>query len=238
MSTSILSRTISSILDKKLLLANSQWAATLSIGTSWTRIRIGWRWAAQDSGGNLGTTRSFAGVMASPASGLTNGPLGTSTSHFVGHIRVNTSVRSTSPIIKWQITSLIGKRVGSTDTTTTPSTTATQLSGVPDSVRTVHIVEIQKGSPNFTIRQIIANGTNALVDVSLAGLKSVLDFDPFTSLDAQLDAVIGGSGTRYLDSSATVAVDEGTDGALNAVVVAWPYNNAMEFSEALFVKME
>lgn len=239
MATSILSRTFVDGLDKKLVLNNSQWAATMNIGTDWTRLRIGWRWALTDSGANItGASPGFMiGTMSSPASGMTNGPLGNSCSHFFGIIQ-----RAANPTVTRQTTGFLrygawvpasAKKIGSTLTEGT-GLNSLQIGYQPGTIRTAHIIEITKGSPNFTIQQVTMSSTTGVNDMSLAGLEAAMNSATMAGAEIELDNV---NAAYTLSSAVTQAVSE-SDGAFNAVVVGWTKTtNDMEFSEVLFAKM-
>lgn len=245
MATSILSRTIISVLDKKLILSNSGWAGTLNIGTDWTRIRIGLRWAMQDTGANLtGTPRLWIGLLSNPSAGLANGPLGGSTSHFVGGFTSLASwIRGTTPIIHYQPTNgtalaAVVKRVGATNTTATaPNFPMRFVSAEPGAVRVALVMDILKGSPNFTVACIAANATTNLAtgDLPLEELKIAL----VNSLNADVATYLTSvTGVSHAVQSNSIAVNEGANGSLNAVCVAWNLGLGLpEFSEILFAKM-
>lgn len=245
MSTTILSRTIGT-LDKKLVLSNSQWAASLDIGTSWTKLRMGLRWALTDSGGNLTSTpRFFIGLHSNPASGMTNGPLTATCSHFVGLYSVQaTLTRSTSPLrYGVAIMSSVCKKIGSTITDGANFSTLIAITADPANVRNALLLEFNKTSgTQITMSEVGVDTTaGAGVDVSLATLKAAL-VEP-TILNAD-DIIEVGIGTTGYDASTVSAftVDEGTDGPLNSLCVAWDRSAALggsdlEISEVLFAKL-
>ena len=225
--------------DGILKLANSQWAGSLNIGTNWSTLRIGWRWAMNDSGANIiSTPRLYVGVMSSPASGMTNGPLGSSTSHWVGGYSVAaTLTRSTSPT-RYSLGMSAGKKIGGTITDASDFA-GYMITADPGNVRVAGLLEITKGSPNFSLRMSTVAGVNGIVDVSRAALEAAMELSDFGSVDDSLNTAIGGSSTRYTASAAqAIAVDEATNGDLNAICVGWERSSpALEVSEILFAKM-
>lgn len=239
MAVTILSRTISSVLDKKLVLSNSQWAAKLSIGTSWNEIRIGLRYAMTDGAALLpGPPRLYLGMLSSPASGLTNGPLGSSCSHWVGTVsNVGVAFARTTAPVKYEYLPFIAKKVGST-LTTGASYFSHFISADPGTVRSAVIVRILKGSPNFTVGFCGADLAAGVVDCSLSALKTAMVVATFTDSDESLETSLGLGATAFSSSNTTLAVDESTNGSLDSICVAWDrFSNSIEFSEILFAKI-
>lgn len=212
MSVVIETVTISSIADKRLLLGNAQWAATISAGTSWTRLRVAARMALDDTGADLtGTPRLYVGMCSSPAVGLTNGPLNAACDHFIGFISDSATVsRLTGPPVHYSIGGqVIGKKVGSTITLAGIST-GHRVSAAPTTVRQVTMVEIEKGSPNFTIRCGLLGGAPS--DISETLLISALESS----------AIAGGNSIlSQANHSGTIAIDEAVDGFFNALCIGW-----------------
>lgn len=221
--------------DKKLCLTNSQWAQVLSVGTSWNHIRIGMRYSSTGANYNLDTQRARFGMMCNPNAGLTNGPLGLSTSHFVGVMKVNTA--AWDGINKHTLTMQCGKRTSGTDTMGAAfATNASYLCNDQTWGQTAYIIEITKGAPNFTIGHVHESTTAGFVSIeNLSDLVSVMNEATLANCATALNTIIGGSGTRYQSATQTLAVSEATDGFLNALVMAWPYLDCqLQISEILF----
>jgi hypothetical protein len=244
MATTVLSRTISSLLDKKLVINNSQWAALLNIGTDWNVLRIGWRWSMVDPGASLtGTPRLRIGLLSNPTPGLGNGPNGTGTSHFVG-IRSGTAswVRAAGPPPHMNnMSSSAAVKVGATETAV-GTVNSGWLSLAPDAIRTGSILEISKGSPNYTFLPVGVTGAAGIVDLPYSALVEAMGTPrngaTLVESAAVLNDAIGGSGTRYSAGNAqTIAVDESTNGPLNAICIAFDRLFDIEFSEILACKM-
>ena len=238
MSTTITDFPVNSVSDNRLTLSNSQWAATFSFGTDWTRLRIGWRFCIQDSGANItGTPKMMIGVLADPLPGMTNGPLGTSTSHFFG---VKTSKPTWSRIggsyydigggspLPYQIIT----RVGSVETVNPVASNfipARQLSSQTDH-RIVGIMEITKGSPNFTLSGWYH--ASGLFDMAFYDLYRAMEIDPFST------GYWNALGPVYSGTGDTLAVDEATNGYFNSVCVAWNRSSpVVYFSDIAVSKM-
>lgn len=247
MSTIIESVTISSLLEKRLVLSNSQWAAKLdSRFDGWTKLRIGMRFAFSDSGVAVpADARFFFGLLSNPSSGMANGPLGNSTSHYLGYrsSRTATWPRFTTPIVYYSSgtgspQNDLVKRVGSTDTVT-PITNfgMRQVSAAEDSIRLAFVLEITKGSPNFTVNSIPVISTPGLAtaDLALTEFKEAMNAPTMTGCETILE---GYTGLSLSQISAAIAVNEGTNGNLNAVCLGWNLINPLpNISEVLAAKM-
>lgn len=241
MSVVIESITISSILEKRLVLGNASWAGTLSIGSTWTRLRMGFRWAMDDNGSNIiGTPIAFFGLLSNPAVGLTNGFQQVTTSHFRGKVRnAATMSRGTTPIVNYSGTFQDILRVGNTNTQDNSETNF--ISADPSNVRTAVIVEFDKTSGTaMTCQFVRVSGTAGLVDVSLAALKAAIEVDTMTNAAASLSNSIGGSGTRYGAAGViSKTIDESANGSFNALHIGWGLTSGLHhISEVLFARME
>jgi hypothetical protein len=238
MSVNIDTVTISAIEDRRLELGNAQAARVIDIGTSWTRLRVGCRIAFDDSGANItGTPRLYLGVMASPSVGMANGPLGATTSHFVGLIFGNaTLTRNAGPPAYYSgitgATNIMGKKVGAAISFAAANVTM-NLSAAPATNRCVMIAEITKGAPNFTL-QALSNSATAVNDITLARFLSAMEIDTMAGVEAYLDQFAA----HGLVAPGSLAVSEGVDGFLNAVCVAWDRSTPLvHISDMMYAKM-
>jgi hypothetical protein len=242
MSTSIDSITVSSVLDKRLVLANSQAARVLTIGNTWSRIRLGIRIAIDDLGTSiLGNPKLYLGMLSNPSVGLTNGPLTDLTSHFVGtYTPGDTWTRQTGPPIHYNgidYTNFAVKKVNAAFTVASNGTATMGMVAVPNTTRNIIIVEITKGSPNFTIKPCYPNNS-ATADMSDPNwLIAAMEIGTFSSISTYLNTKTG-TGSYSSVLSAAVAVDEGVNGPLNAVCVAWDRQTpAVHISDFYWAKM-
>lgn len=232
MSVLIESATIGADTEKRLLLGNAQWAATISAGTSWNRLRIAARMALDDTGSDItGTPRLYLGMMSSPAVGMTNGPLNAVTDHFVGFVSASASfsrITVPSPNAYGMSSQLLGKKVDAT-ITLAGSTVGHRISAAPTTARQVTMVEIEKGSPNFTLR--CGTFAAAPADISLTTLISSLEDPTFTS-------AVGGTMSQSANVT-TLAVTEATDGFLNAICIGWDRSSSkLHVSEMFYAIYE
>jgi len=179
--------------------------------------------------------------MSNPVAGLTNGPMVAGTSHYIGlGAAAVTMTRATTPVLHYSgLSHNPFKKVGAVTTAIGGGTTGF-CPIISTDIRVGLILEIIKGSP-WSFDWSGPTGTAALVDLPLEALKAAMVHPSTVSnINGVLNAAIGGSGTRYADASGatpTIVVDEGTDGPLNAVCVAWDRSVDFEYSEVLFAKM-
>lgn len=217
MASSILSRTVSSVVDKRIVMDASRFARPIPFGTDWDTIRIAVRFDMRDSGANItGTPRFGIGVC----SGSTNILGDATTDHWVGLItNSSTFTREVSGSDKHYFPDTQGpfpaKRVGSTLTTGTTffAGTAVRIGAraeEPAADRIVWAVEITKGSPNFSLRGFGYTGSAATQDFTREKFLS--------ECGAKVDMVFT---NHTYGTTRTLAVDEGTDGNLNHVNLWW-----------------
>lgn len=230
--------------DERLVLRTNQAARVLSIGTNWTTLRVGARITFDDFGFTVqGNPRFFMGVMSNPASGasgLTNGPLNYVTSHFVGNVDTTQDWSRTAGPVKYTAASNLpakGKKVGSAITGIATAAGQRMISGTT-TLRTVQIVEIVKGSPNFTIRLLMNNSTSTPADTTITHLKTAMVQASMAAAVTYLDGQGIGDYTLVSSPDNTLAVNEATDGFLNAVCIGWDRDfPACYVSELLFAKL-
>lgn len=221
MSTSIVSRTISSVDDQRIVLSNSQIAVPLSVDSAdWTKLRVGIRCSVTDSGANLALTNPggfFLGLMASPSADMANGPLGNSTSHYIGFLNDAST---------WTRTAGQGYFAGGTSCGTKVGSTYSQDVDFDDAAfrfntgRCAWIIELDKTNPASWDMDLVRcyQAADLALDISQELFLSAMEFQPMGSGVATL---LGYTGTGQSFTSFSRTVDEGTNGTLNAVVVGW-----------------
>lgn len=232
MAISILSRTISAAVDKKIVLSNSQWAGKMTIGSSWNTLRIAGRIAFTSSG--VGAPGAFAmGLMSDPTAGMTNGFLGSNTKNFLGF----------GSTAAWGYNAGLGydntvKKMGKILTTTTVAgINTTLITNNPASYRNILMLEIIRGSPNFTVNYIRPNGSGleAGVDVALTTLRSAIVAATLVNAATTINTLTGGGVAYGASGPDNIAIDEATNGSLNAITVAWGGTTInCEISEMIF----
>lgn len=226
MSQTITSRTISAVVDKRLVLTNGQGKRLFSYLTTWNVIRIGLHFSMDGSGAaNITGTPLFAlGIM----SGTTNGVGNTTTSHFLGIRSVSATwtynAGAGNPYFSEASSMQQYKRVNTTNTDSAGSSALTPFwTANPGSKRNVIILEITKGSPNFTVAVIgPASAAAAQADITLATFEDMMNAVTMAAA-AAIPSVAYTAGT-----SRTVAIDEATSGFFNAINFYWNKSVGME----------
>lgn len=209
-----------------MTLSNSQIARVIDIGTNWTRLRIGWRWQLDDPGGTLaGTSSLWIGLLANPTTNMSNGPLGVTTSHFLGmaNLAGGPFTRNTVPSVYYNVSSMTPvKRVTATNTTNAFGGGSNLMGARPTVARQIVLLEITKGSPNFTVQAALAQnaGASSLDDMSLGVLISSLEQNTMANAVSVINAAQGANAAT-ITTAPTIAVNEATDGFLNSICFAW-----------------
>jgi hypothetical protein len=165
-----------------------------------------------------------AWLAVEPFGGVANGPLGATTSHFVGVVSgLATWTRQTNPNRYYLAGSAAGqavKRIGNTNMPLNDLSNFHHFSASPTTLRTIYGVEIIRGSPNFLVRfvEVWWNAFSVLGDVPLSKMQEIItnqDLDWVTVLPGPTYGAYGAS------SWITIPVDEAVNGPLNAICCAW-----------------
>lgn len=171
-----------------------------------------------------GSPNMFIGVASEEALGY----LSLNPPHVVGAHTSGSSITYSSSVFTatWAAT----KKVSSG--TVTDTAFGSNSSGVfiaDTAKRSAALIEITKGSPNFTVQMAYCtNSVSILTDVSKNDLLNAMEASTMAGAAAALS---GGAVTDIVN----VAVDEGTDGPLNALCIAWNRTVAtLELSEVRF----
>lgn len=188
--------------------------SAIILSEGWTRLRVGVRIKPSDSGANLTGTPRFGLGLCAGSSNI----LGDATpDHFVGIITNDaTWTRSTSQT-RYTVNPVdIAKNVDGVLTTgSSISTTLVLTTGFWKLL----LVDITKGSPNFTVNMVLFPNANSTTDASEANFlaKMMDDVPAFTNHTA--------------GSAQTIAVNEGTDGTLDHVNFWWDNATAMNLAD-------
>lgn len=239
MGCAIESVVIGGVSEKRCVIDQTDFARLIGIGNAWSKVRLVARIALSDSGDDLVADQKFwFGVMHDPSDEMDNGPWSDWTSHFVGMRSGElTWSRLTSPTryyVAPDSAMLAVKRV--LDTNVESNMSPSQHLGIyfsadPAAMRWPVFVEIVKGTPNFTVQGVWPAENSALTfDLTSAQMFSALQLSTMLDVATELTNL---SGMTYLCSSAIeLAVDEATDGALNAVCISWQTGeNSMHISD-------
>ncbi|MCL4179175.1 MAG: hypothetical protein KJ072_15715 [Verrucomicrobia bacterium] len=221
MATKTLLRTISGIDDVRAALNNSTMRRLLSIGTDWTKVRVGIRFSVADTGADLGSTPFLAmGLCSGTANPVNNGSA--STDHFVGMRTVDaTWGRSAATPPYWICSTyavLVSKRIGTTWTNTggTNNFWYAWYVSAGTSYRQFFFLDITKGSPNFTLRATGRSGVHQ---------NPTFDCSKEYFLERMTQPTPSYENDHSQGGDNTLAVSEATNGYLNAVNIAWDRTN-------------
>jgi len=220
MAATIVSRTISSVIDQKIVLdgtsGNKQIGRTMTIGSNWNQLRVVARLSCDPTGNTGDFVPDFTfGVC----SGTTNMYGSATTTNWLGGLfragiawtffGGNLWVQSGGAPLN------LSKRVGTTTTTLSLGLSSMYCSGSPTTWRSYVSLDIVKGSPNYTVT-LMGYQTLAANDTTTATLYSLL-LEP--------SAPVG--------NVATVAFDE-TAGALDTINFYWgTTTRKLEISEVI-----
>ncbi len=226
--STIKQRTVSSIVDNRIRLINSNFARLWStdVGTTWTKIRVGCRISIEDSGAAItGTPRFAQGIC----SGTSNIYLDATTTHWGGTVTNGDFGRVNDPPVRYYNAGNLfvpAKRISTTLTVGTGfyasyvsfrDTTAGQ--------RAAMFLDITKGSPNFTFNLFSPQSSSFATDCSLATYLAQIALTSPTITE------------HAFGSAQTLAIDEVTYGYFNAINFAWDRSSALEVSDVAVVRL-
>lgn len=207
--------------DKRLQLLNSQITRRPSYLNNWTTIRIGLRFMIPSASSIPGSPRLYIGMC----NGLTNGIGDSVTTNFVGFMtNVASFVRSTSVgppagVYTQNNGFRFVKKVASTINFNAGDVTSGLMMSMQATVRHAIIVQITKGSPNYTAGFAFLNGTVGnghaidLTDLEMQGLMEMNNMG-----DASTVSPVYSGGIAFSNSS--IATDE-VAGVFNAINIFW-----------------
>jgi len=225
MASIIKARTISSIVDNRVRLTNSNCARLWSsdVGTAWTKIRVGCRMSIENTGASITSTPRFAFGICSGTSNIFMDP---TTTHWAGFLTNATTMPFYS---NGNYTTsgecVVAKRISSTLTIGSIIASNFSTQDCTTAARSMLCLDITKGSPNFTF-QAFYNQTLPTADVPLATYIS------------QLTLTTPAFSNHGFGTAQTLAIDETTNGFFNAVNVAWDRSSpAIELSDIAVVKL-
>lgn len=208
--------------DKILELANGQAARMPIYGSAWTKMRIGVR-VCFPALATLGGGPKFV-------IGVCNGPAGVSDHAYASALTTNfCGLRSVDAA--WTLAGTVGvnayansgqwkviKKVGTIETphaTAIGNTTNNYLS-LTDAMRSVYIVQIEKGSPNYTFILCSPNGlTGAQHDVTDGEFLQLMEQDDGMGSPS---GIVAGYDTKVGNN--TLAVSEGA-GTFDHINIFW-----------------
>ena len=203
--------------DKAVELTNSSGARTLLIGTSWTSIRLGVLCHWSDLGSNPGSSpRAYIGALSGKVAA--NHVLKSTTTNWIGALPGQTTwTRNAGPPVYYAGSvnpTPACKKVGATLTIGSTGSSVPHFSAAA-TARNIFLVEIVKGSPNWTVNYVFPNAAaGAQADKTTTILRAALE----ASTMANAAAAIGANYTT--GSAVAIAFDE-TAGSIDTFHIAW-----------------
>jgi hypothetical protein len=220
------SRTFNLIEDRYLTLANEEFLRPLSIGNNWSKLRLGAMLALPPNGTNNLTGCSLMLGICSAANPFANtaGFAAASTTNFIGlDLVTDSSGNPASGVFTYNAGSgnpyysvssaCARRRVGTTDSVAVATALAhavTQTTGTL-ARRTLHYVEITKGSPSYTVKYYAENSTLAVMDFTEAHFLDGLEQSGTPTVNGQ---------SLFASSVMSLACDESA-GVFDTVNLFW-----------------
>jgi len=216
---SIVERTIGGATDRRLALLREQCGRTISIGSSWNKIRLGIHLSI-DTSAAITQMPSFVFGLCS---GMTNMYTDETTDHFVG-VKTPDSINTTNfaNYIQGPGTQSVIK-IGTTETNTTPASVTSYFAmGKSSASRSMFILEITKGSPNYIVRFRMSEYNE---NVTTAQFRAQMQAENVTF-------------AHGWTANQNFAIDEATNGNLDTINIAWMSElNAIEISAVSYSRL-
>ncbi len=215
--STIINRVVSSVQDQRILLANSNFARPHGVAT-WNKLRLGVRLVGNGTASISGSPQLAIG-FCSGTSGLF---LDLSCTHFVGMVTTggwayNQAGPPTPPVPNNWVGNPFFKsatKIGSTLTVHSGffSGASTAISADPLGLRGLYMIDIERGSPNYTMEVFLRVGYESQHDTSVEDLLTqIISTSP----------VLPDHLFNYSGSPVSFPVDEIGAGTLDCVTVAW-----------------
>jgi hypothetical protein len=223
MGCSIILRNIGGVDDKRISMSQGQFGRLMSMGNNWNTARIAVRLTIGDTGAQIVSPNLYLGFCSGTAALVGDA----NTANFIG-MRLGSGatnyLRNAGPPVYYTISSQHPmKKVGGVVTASASIGAACCLMADP-AYRALFMVEIAKGSPNWTVKLFCKTGSTA-VDVSVDQFLDLITVDSPTL-----------SGHQFY-SAANVAFDE-VAGVINTVNLYWDKTTpAVEISDLAVVRM-
>lgn len=216
--------------DKRIQLANSEMLRRPIILNNWTIIRIGLRFCFPSAATILGTPNLTVGM----GSGLTNGIGDATTTNFIGATTFATSWTITAGPPAYGTCNLVKTRKKvATTVTDGVSGTVVPLFSFGQAVLNAYIIEVTKGSPNYTVNIIApTTATAAQTNVTQAQMVQIMEAAVGAAQTTASGLIAG-----YNQGSAAVAMTE-VAGNLDCIQVYWDRTSVnCEISDVFYRKV-
>lgn len=242
MPASIIERVIGGETDRKLVLANGQAIRPLTIGSDWTRIRIGLRLGIVGSGAALVNPGLFFGLCsgntgwADPNCAHAQGMYFTTAT-----MTYNANTGGTLDRHYYYGTLQPYRKTSGVVAANSAGGQTSNFSACPQLARSVLVLEITRGATTnaWKWQFVYLNSVTAAV-----GVKDVIQSKFLEGMEVSamtgISVVIAAAGEySYNSLAALTLVDEGTYGALDSVNIYWPRTTwPLEISDVVVARME
>lgn len=247
MSATINTRTIAAVVDQRMVHAEQSIARLIEYGSTWSRLRVGFRLAINGTASITGAPNLALG-LCSGITKFTGDPCLISIPHFLGlYPWSDLNQNPANPPFNSDLTYTYAcspcrynipvwrpiKLIGSTKTQGAfLGGSNNEISAEPTVWASAVLIEYEKTTP-WTFRSCVPamNGGNSRYHVTLTNLRqAVEDVDTFSNIPAF-------SLPYYRAESQSIAVDEASNGVLNAITAWWDRTNTpLELSGIVFKK--
>lgn len=212
--------TNSSTASKRIQLSNGQMARRMIYLNNWTTIRIGLRLTVPSAANIVGTPRLWVGVGSGTAAAVGDAI----TTNFIGLYTSGATwsrLTNVSPAIAYCVTTgRPVKKVGATITDTGANFSNNITLPLSDTFLSLILLEITKGSPNYTIIAGMATSITAFNGVALPGITEA-QMDQYMTLPIGMTGITTVTNAGYnVATSQNLAMSE-VAGNLDAVQVYW-----------------
>lgn len=203
---------------KRLDLSNCQILRRPSYLNNWTTMRIGLHYCVPSAATIVGTPSIYIGM----GSGLTNGIGDATTTNWIG---VKTTGATWTRVLSGaqayaNMTGIrVHKKVGSTLTPhATGDMTGTPHTSLDAAFRTVLLVEITKGSPNYTVNVGVGTSNSAIITVDV----TPANMDGYMALPVGMGGIgtVGNPNIVAVTTNNTLAMSE-VAGNLDCIQIYW-----------------
>ena len=207
--------------SKRVQLSNGQMCRRMQYLNNWTTLRIGLRLCFPSAANITGTPRLWVGVGSGTANAIGDA---TTTNWFGAYFDTATLARGTlvTPAIAYSQGNWLRpvKRVGTTTTAGGSLITSGLTMSLSDTFLSILMVEITKGSPNYTINAGFPSTNSAFNGEALPGVTEA-KMDQYMSLPIGFTGIGAVGNPNYVvGTSQAMAMSEAA-GNLDCVQIYW-----------------
>lgn len=237
MALQILERVVNTETDRRLVLFNAQLVRQMAIGSSWTTLRVAVRWALQGVD-NIAAPLIYVGICSGTAHAYASDYCQHMVGCQIGSLASTATYSGTAPeTFSINASSVPSKRIGHTTSALSASTILSnpvRIAGNAESRNSGFVMQFRKGGGTTWYLQTCSPASQALTsNKTYDQLRDALTLPTMSNVATYL---------AYAASSeiqnTSLAVDEGANGALNALCVFWNNPNiGLEISDLIAAKI-